>query len=158
MDLSAIAPIADALHQIGTIVFLGGPFFLLFVLRSAARSLESTDERLLIYFAFYRRLFLWVWFALLLIWASGIAQLVVLGLDPVPMHVRVMAGAGAALILVTLVAHFGFHYQMEEAIDAGHWPRAARRASRVRKAMALNFLIGCVGALAGIAAPLIPAG
>jgi uncharacterized membrane protein len=157
MQFSLVAAIADAIHQIGAMILLGGPFFLLLVLRPATRNLESTQERLRGYFSFYRRLFPWLWLSLILLWVSGIVQLKVLGPDDLPMHVQLMTAAGAALFLITLVAHFGFYHQMEDAMDAEHWPRAARRAARVRKAMAVYFLIGYCAVVAGVAAHLVPA-
>jgi uncharacterized membrane protein len=150
------AAIADAVHQIGFVILLGSIFFLLFVLRPAARDLATGDERLMVYLRYYKHLFRWAWIALLLLWLSGTGKMLTLDIHNLPPQVGLMAGAGAVTTVLTLLAHFAFYHQMDEAIFEQHWPRAARRGSRVRRVMALNLLIGLMLIVAGVAAPLIP--
>lgn len=154
MPTSQLGAIADALHQLGIVILIGGMFFLLLVLRPASRDMGTGEERLLVYSHFFKHLFRWLWFALLLLWVSGVGKIFLSGYHHLPLQVRVMAGAGALMTLFTLLAHFAFYYQMDEAMAAEHLPRAAKRGSRVRKIMAVNLLIGLVVVVLGVFGPL----
>lgn len=156
MQFPPLAAIADAAHQIGFVILLGGIFFMLFALRPASRDLDTGEERILVYFRYYKSLLRWIWFALLLLWVSGVSKILAMDIQHLPLKVGLMAGAGAVMTVLTLLAHFAVYYEMDEAIYAAHWPRAARRGSRLRKIMALNLLIGLMLIVVGVAAPLIP--
>ncbi|MFP6688130.1 MAG: hypothetical protein VCD31_02255 [Alphaproteobacteria bacterium] len=62
--------IASALHIIAAVVWVGGMFFAVLVLRPSAGALEPAD-RLALWGRVFARFFPWVWASIVLLLASG---------------------------------------------------------------------------------------
>ena len=70
----AIATIALILHIFSAVVWVGGMFFALFVLRPATAALEP-GPRLDLWLRVFERFFAWVFAAIVLLLASGYAMI-----------------------------------------------------------------------------------
>jgi hypothetical protein len=89
----AIATIALILHIFSAVVWVGGMFFALFVLRPATAALEP-GTRLDLWLRVFERFFVWVFAAIVLLLASGYAMIfgVYAGFSGIGLHVHNHAG------------------------------------------------------------------
>ena len=141
-----------ALHLLGAVVWVGGMFFALLVLRPSLSVLEPA-QRLALHGQVFRRFFLIVWHAMPVVLLSGYA-LVFMGLDGfrgTPWTVHVMHLAGLVMAVVYAVLFFGPWRGMRAALADSDRAAAAGCAARIRQLILVNLVIGWVTvAVAGI--------
>jgi uncharacterized membrane protein len=156
MPQEIISALATTAHQIGSIVLTGSLFFLLFVVRPASRQSLGVRERQEFFLVLYRYMFHWLWFALLLIWSSGLWQVRLLD-SAIPLPIQIMLGGGALVSVLTILGQIIRYFHLTEHIEGERWPQAGRLSSLVRVLMAAALLASLVSLLAGVAAPyLVP--
>lgn len=83
-----------ALHVLAATVWVGGMFFAWMVLRPAAVAMLQAPERLRLWTDVFRRFFVWVWVAVLVLPISGIGMWHMRfgALESAPRYVHIMAG------------------------------------------------------------------
>jgi uncharacterized membrane protein len=96
------------LHILGAVVWVGGMFFALAVLRPSLGVLEPV-QRLALHLQVFRRFFLVVWHAMPIVLISGYAMLfgVFGGFPGAPWNVHVMHLLGLIMAVVFIVLFFG---------------------------------------------------
>jgi uncharacterized membrane protein len=134
-----------ALHLLGAVVWVGGMFFALLVLRPSLAVLEP-PQRLALHGQVFRRFFLIVWHVAPLMLLTGYA-LVFAGYGGfrfTPWTVHVMHLLGLVMVAVFVAIVFGPWRGMRAALAEGDRAAAAGCADRIRKLITVNLVLGLV--------------
>jgi uncharacterized membrane protein len=156
--MSFALAIAFGLHQLATIVWVGGMFFAHMALRPAAQEVFKAPDRLLLMQGVFRRFFPWVWVSLLILWGSGLWAFLGVLQGKAGLHVRAMMGV--ATVMTAIFSYlYAFPYgQLKTAIREEDWPRAAAELALIRRLIAVNLALGLITALVGSAGRYVLAG
>lgn len=154
MPLSQYA-VAIALHQIATIVWVGGMFFAHMALRPAVNQLLEPPKRLPLMGTVLGRFFAWVWAAVLLLWLSGLWIFLGLYSGKMGMHVHAMMGLATVMTLLFTYIFFVPFRAMQRALEVEDWSAAALRLGRIRVIIVVNLLLGFTTAVIGVAGKLL---
>ena len=142
--------VAIALHVLGAIVWIGGMFFALVVLRPAAVNLDLPD-RVQLWGRVFAGFFPWVWVAITVFVISGYWMVFrgSGGFAGLPLHVHLMQGIGWLMILVYLHLWFAPYKRLREAISARVFPDAAKQLNHIRILITINLFLGLINAVIG---------
>ena len=144
-------------HLLGVIVWVGGMFFAHFALRPSAAEILEPPDRLRLMGAALGRFFSWVEASIVLILASGIGMMMILGHErsmfAVPAYVHLMFALG--LVMVAIFGHIRFapFKRLSAAVAASDWPAAGNALAQIRTLVTLNLCLGLVTTLVGAAGP-----
>ena len=132
-----------AIHTLSAVVWVGGMFFALVVLRPAAGPLEP-PARLALWRRVFARFFPAVGIAVLALLATGHAMILVElgGFAAIGMSVHLMQGTGVLMALLFLVLLAGPYRAFLAALDAGRLPDAGHAIERIRWIIAVNLALG----------------
>jgi uncharacterized membrane protein len=136
--------IAQWLHVLGVVVWVGGMFFAHMALRPAVQSLEP-PMRLPLLAETMRRFFAWVAAAVIAIVATGFWMVFLMGgFARVAPHVHLMTAIGIAMaaIYVWIVA-VPFR-ALAAAVRDRRWPDGGAAMGRIRLLVAVNLVLGLV--------------
>lgn len=137
--------IAQLLHQLGAVVWIGGMFFAYVALRPAAAKLLEPPLRLPLWRETLRRFFLWVWAAIALLFSSGLYMLAsAYGMHAAPAYVLGMAGLATVMTCIFMYVYFAPFAALTRAVDAQLWPAAGATLNRIRQLVAINLMLGLV--------------
>lgn len=144
-------------HLLGVIVWVGGMFFTHFALRPSAAEILQPPERLRLMAAALGRFFSWVEGAIVLILASGIGMMMILGHDSgmfaVPPYVHVMFALGLVMMAIFGHIRFASYKRLSAAVAASDWPAAGAALARIRMPVTVNLVLGLMTTLVGAAGP-----
>ena len=142
--------IASALHTVAAIVWVGGMFFAVLVLRPSAGLLEVGD-RLALWGRVFARFFPWVWASIVLLLASGYWIIFAGkgGFTDLPLYLHIMQGIGWLMVLVYLHLWFAPYAVFKNAIARAEWPVAAANLNKIRVAVITNTGLGLLNAIVG---------
>jgi uncharacterized membrane protein len=139
---SVLVPsIAVILHILSAVVWVGGMFFALIVLRPASGPLDPA-ARLALWRRVFAGFFPWVFASIIVLLISGFALF--LGGFAVGLHVQLMMGIGIIMILIFLHLYFAPWKRFRIALDAGDNPAAAAQLNQIRMLVTLNLILGLV--------------
>lgn len=140
-----------AIHQLATLIWIGGMFFAHFALREAAQNTLEPPQRLPMLLAVFDRFFIWVWIAVVALWGSGFWIFGGIYATQVGWHVHAMMLI--ALIMSALYAYIYFvpYRAMGKSVAAGDWRGAAGRMSTMRRIITVNLSLGLLTAALGSA-------
>src|SRR5580692_10383222 len=115
-----IGTIALILHIFGAVVWVGGMFFALLVLRPASGPLDPAT-RLALWQRVFAGFFPWVFAAIVLLLISGYAMVfgVFGGFAGIGLHVHIMQAIGIIMILIFLHLYFAPWKRFRTALAAG---------------------------------------
>ncbi|MBF0626392.1 MAG: hypothetical protein HQL82_16510 [Magnetococcales bacterium] len=135
--------IAIALHLLCAVIWIGGMFFAILVLRPAAESLEL-DQRVTLWAGVLGRFFVWVWGAVLLLPVTGYWMVWrgFGGLDGVGLHVHIMQGLGWSMIGLFAWVFCGPFRHMRRMHRQLLIPEAGLYILRIRIVVILNLVLG----------------
>lgn len=141
-----------ALHVLSAIVWVGGMFFALLVLRPAAGAMEPPD-RLSLWARVFAGFFNWVWAAVALLLATGYWMIFQGwgGFANMPIYLHWMHGIGWVMVLLFLHLWFAPYKRFKAALAAGDLPDAARRLNQIRWIVTVNLVLGLINATLGAA-------
>lgn len=142
--------VAVALHQIATIVWVGGMFFAHMALRPAVNELLEPPKRLPLMGTVLGRFFTWVWAAVLLLWFSGLWIFLALYGGRMGVHVHAMMGLATVMTLLFAYVFFVPFSAMRRALEVQDWRVAARRLGQIRVTIVVNLLLGLATAVIGV--------
>jgi len=135
--------IAVLLHLLGVVVWVGGMFFAYMALRPAATQLLDPPQRLRLWDGTFRRFFPWVWVSVLLILASGLYLVSLMGGFAVaPFHVHAMSGFGILMIAIFLFVFFVSFRRLRQAVASEDWKLAGGALGQIRTLVGVNLLLG----------------
>jgi uncharacterized membrane protein len=155
MPNQLITAAAQAAHQIGAVILVGGLFFLLFIVRPVSKQTLGVEDRQRLFQRVYQHTLRWQWLALLLLWTGGVGQILSLKMTELSVSIQAMAAGGALITLLTFVIQVICYFHLNERMEEAHWGRAARISSLVRKIMAVNLLICVLLVVAAFGEPIL---
>ena len=146
----AIATIALILHALAAVVWVGGMFFALLMLRPATAPLEP-GPRLELWSRVLGRFLAWVWAAVVLLLASGYGMIfgVYAGFRGVGLHIHVMQGIGIVMMLLFFHLYFAPWRRFRAALARQDYPAAAGQLNQIRWIVTLNLVLGLVTVAVG---------
>ena len=149
-DTIATATLALVLHSLSAVVWVGGMFFALLVLRPATAPLDP-GPRLDLWSRVLERFFLWVVAAIALLLASGYAMIfgVYGGFRGIGLHIHLMQGVGIIMMLLFFHLYFAPWRRFRGAVQRQDYPAAARQLNQIRVIVAINLILGLITVAVG---------
>lgn len=143
--MTAIAPLY-ALHLLAALIWVGGMFFAWMVLRPASASLLPPPQRLPLWAEVFKRFFVWVWIAVLVLPISGVGLLHLQfnGFETAPRYVQIMMGLYIAMVALFLRIQLLLLPELQRAVAAQDWPAGGAVLARIRRLVGLNLIVGLV--------------
>jgi uncharacterized membrane protein len=138
--------LALIVHEWSVIVWVGGMFFALLVVRPASGPLDP-PARLALWRRVFAGFFPWVFAAIVLLLVSGFTLF--LGGYVVGPHVHAMTGIGILMMLIFLHLYFAPWKRFRVALDAGDNAAAAAQLNQIRILVTINLILGLLTAAIG---------
>ena len=144
--------LAISLHILAVVVWVGGMFFSHMVLRPAAVERLEPPVRLSLWAACFRRFFVWVWLAVVLLPLSGYWMIyeVLGGMANVRLPVHLMLGIAWVMIALFVYLYFVPYRRFREAVTAGDWSRGGQVLNVIRRIMVTNLVLGLLTTVIGM--------
>ena len=139
-----------ALHALFAVVWVGGMVFAYMVLRPAVDEMEP-QRKLALLASIFRRFFIWVWHAVVLMPLTGYILLFVYygGFAGSSPSIHLMQGLGWVMIALFLYMFFGPYGDFRRAVAAEDWAAAGGTLPRVRRIIGINMVLGVITVLVG---------
>ncbi len=135
--------IANLLHVLATVVWVGGMFFAHQCLRPVVLVQLEPPQRLRLWSGVFGRFFPWVWLCVALLVGSGQALIIGMGgMAAIPVHLHVMAGIGYLMSAIFAFLYFMPYASLRKAVAAGDWPAGGQALNRIRRLVGLNLGLG----------------
>lgn len=133
-----------AIHVLAALIWVGGMFFAWMILRPAAVAKLQAPERLTLWLDVFRRFFVWVWIAVLVLPVTGMGQLHMrfTGFETAPRYVHIMMGLYLVMLALFLRVRFLQLPTLARAVEAQDWPQAGEALGRIRRLVGFNLLVG----------------
>jgi len=148
-------PLLLMLHVASAAVWVGGMFFAYQCLRPVAAAQLAPPERLRLWRAVLARFFAWVWVAVVLIPASGLATLLNIGIANAPLHWHLMLLSGTVMIAIFVGVYFLPYRALDAAVAREDWAAGGRALGRIRSMVGVNLLLGLLTVAIATAGRLI---
>jgi uncharacterized membrane protein len=141
-----------AFHAVAAVIWVGGMFFALVVLRPSTGPLEP-PVRLALWRRVFAIFFPWVWAAVAVLLASGLAMVIwgFGGFDRIGTYVNVMMGVGILMMLIYGHLYFAPWQRFRRAVDAADWPTAGKHIDMIRRLVTINLALGLITVVIGAA-------
>lgn len=131
------------LHLLGIVIWVGGMFFAHQVLRPVAAEQLDPSLRLPLWVAVFRRFFPWVWMCVLLILASGLFMIALMGgMKTLPLHVHAMFGLGLIMMAIFAYVFFVPFARLKQAVAAQDWKLGGTVLANIRQLVGINLTLG----------------
>lgn len=133
-----------ALHLLAALIWVGGMFFAWMILRPAAVEALEAPARLRLWLNVFKRFFVWVWGAVILLPVSGVGMLHMGfgGMQGAPRYVHIMMGLYIAMLALFLRVNALQLPELRRAIAAEDWPTGGAVLGRIRRLVGINLLLG----------------
>jgi len=140
--------LAIALHVLAAVVWVGGMFFAILILRPASGDLEPKD-RLPLWGRVFQKFFPWVWTSLIVLFATGYWMIFSKyhGFAGLPTYIHLMHGVAWIMLLVYLHLWFAPYKRFKAALAAGEPPVAAKNLNQIRWLVVTNLCLGLITVL-----------
>ncbi|HYP67288.1 MAG TPA: CopD family protein [Thiobacillaceae bacterium] len=132
------------LHVLGVVVWVGGMFFAYMALRPVAASVLEPPQRLTLWAGVFDKFFPWVWASVVLILASGLYMLMLLGGFAAPLYTLTMFVLGAVMMLIFAHVFFAPYKKLKRAVAGQDWKAGGAALGQIRKLIGINLIIGLV--------------
>jgi uncharacterized membrane protein len=144
--------IGVAFHIVAAVIWVGGMFFALVVLRPSTGPLEP-PVRLALWQRVFARFFPWVWAAVVVLLISGFAMVLwgFGGFSKIGLYVHLMMGTGILMMLIYAHLYFAPWQRFRRAVAASEWPVAARNIDQIRLLVTVNLVLGLITVVIGAA-------
>ncbi len=138
--------IANALHLLSAVIWVGGMFFAYMALRPVAASLLEPPLRLPLWGQVFRKFFLWVWKAVVLLLATGYWMVFegFGGFAGAGTHVHIMHGLGLVMVGLFAYVFFAPYKKLTKAVADKDFPSGAGHLNRIRQVILVNMSIGLI--------------
>ncbi|HEX9702103.1 MAG TPA: CopD family protein [Rhodospirillales bacterium] len=146
-----MSAIANALHALAAIVWVGGMFFAYVILRPAVGGIEPPPERPKLWTRVFHRFFLWVGVTIVVLPATGYWRIYMDfgGLAGAALYLHVMHGLGLFMIVLFVYMFGGPYQRFQLAVEAGDLPAAGQHLGKIRQIVGINLILGLVTAAVG---------
>lgn len=144
-DTILIGSVALILHIVSAVIWVGGMFFALLVLRPASGPLDAA-ARLGLWLRVFDRFFAWVFAAIVLLLMSGFTMIVSVfgGFAAVRLYINLMMLIGIVMMLAFLHLFFAPWKRFRVAMAAGDTAGAAAQLNQIRFIVTLNLILGLI--------------
>lgn len=133
------------LHILAAVIWVGGMFFAYVCLRPVAASLLEPPLRLSLWSETFKRFFVWVWIAIILLIGSGHSMIVLLGgMANVGMHVHIMLISAYVMIALFMHVYFSPYKRLLQATAESNWQKAGSNLNQIRRIVGINLVLGIV--------------
>lgn len=142
------------LHQLASVVWVGGMFFAHFALRPTLKRALEPPARIQVALGVFRRFFPWVWVCIAVLWVTGgwVSITVLEGkLGP---HIITMIGTATVMSLVFAYLYLVPYGRMRLYVEQESWREASVEFARIRQLMAFNLGLGILTVAAAVFGPL----
>ncbi len=142
--------VALALHVLAAVVWVGGMFFAIMVLRLAAGEIEP-PVRAPLWGRVFAKFFPWVWMSALVLPVTGYWLIFAVwgGFGALPLHGHLMHGLGLVMIAVYLHLWFAPYARFRAALGNGDIAGAGAELDRIRLLVTANLVLGLVNVAVG---------
>ena len=142
--------IAVTLHIFAAIIWVGGMFFAVYVLRLAAGALEPQD-RLPLWHRSFGKFFPWVWLSVILLPATGYWLVYELhgNMATLPLPFQLMHGMGWLMIFIFLHLWFAPYKRFRKALAGEDLAEAGKQLNTIRLLVTTNLYLGLLNVLIG---------
>ena len=139
-----------AFHIVAAVVWVGGMFFALVVLRPSTGPLDP-PVRLALWERVFSRFFPWVWGAVVVLLVSGFAMVLwgLGGFAKVATYVNLMMGLGIIMMLIYGHLYFVPWQRFRAAVARAEWPAAAKNIDQIRLLVTVNLVLGLITVVVG---------
>jgi uncharacterized membrane protein len=134
-----VPSIALILHTLSAVVWVGGMFFALMVLRPASGPLDP-PVRLALWLRVFSGFFPWVFAAIVLLLISGFTLM--LGGYAAGSHVHLMMAIGIVMVLIFFHLYFAPWKRFRVAMAAGDNAAAGAQLNQIRFIVTVNLILG----------------
>ena len=144
--------IGVAFHVVAAVIWVGGMFFALVILRPSTGPLDP-PTRLALWQRVFARFFPWVWGAVAVLLVSGFAMVIwgFGGFAKIGTYVHLMMGLGILMMLIYAHLYFAPWRRFRRAVAAGEWPVAAKYIDQIRLLVTINLVLGLITVVVGAA-------
>jgi len=142
--------ISIALHLIFSVIWVGGMFFAVYVMRLAAGPMEAHD-RIALWDRGFRKFFPWVWASVVVLPATGYFMIFQAygGIGDLPLPYHIMHALGWLMILIFLHLWFAPYARFKRAVAEGDTPDAGKNLNTIRQIVTVNLYFGMINSLIG---------
>lgn len=135
--------VLSAIHNLAAIIWVGGMFFALVVLRPGAGHLDPA-VRLGLWERVLQGFFVWSWLSVLALLVSGFAMLFAGfgGFIMPARYISLMAMMGILMAAIFTNVYFSHWPQFRHSVAASDWTEAERVIRRMRRLAWGNLLLG----------------
>ncbi|MGO2452295.1 CopD family protein [Pseudomonas taetrolens] len=135
-----------SLHVLAALIWVGGMFFAWLVLRPAAMTALEGPQRLKLWVEVFKRFFVWVWIAVVILPISGVGllQLRFNGFETAPRYVQIMMGLYIVMVALFIRIQSLQLPELRKAVEAGQWSEGAAALGRIRRLVGINLIVGLV--------------
>ena len=137
-------PLIKFLHLAAAITWMGGIAFMLFALRPAAGETLQPPQRLPLISATLRRFFRIVRVAIAVLFFSGLAMLLSVGMKNAPHGWHVMFGFGLLMFALFGRIESGPYRRLSAAVAVSDWPTAGAQVTPIARLATAIFALGWV--------------
>lgn len=145
-------PAIITIHLLAAVIWVGGMFFAVYVLRLAAVEMEPPD-RVALWGRAFKKFFPWVWMAIIILPLSGYYMVFLgfSGFGDLPVPYRIMHGLGLLMIALFLHLWFAPYARFKKALEAGDIAEAAKNLNLIRITVTINLWLGLINIAMGVA-------
>ncbi len=139
-----------ALHALFAVVWVGGMVFAYMVLRPSVDEMEP-QRKLALLASIFRRFFIWVWHAVVLMPLTGYILLFTYygGFAGSSPSIHLMQGLSWVMIGLFLYMFFGPYGEFRRAVAAEDWAAAGGVLPKVRRIIGINMILGVITVIVG---------
>ena len=130
------------LHILGVVVWVGGMFFAYVCLRPVLAEQLDPAARLRLWRGVFARFFIWVWWAIALIAASGLILIAKHGFANSPLNWHLMMASGTVMIAIFVFVAKFLYPVLCRAVDAEDWKVGGSALGRIRQMIGANLILG----------------
>jgi uncharacterized membrane protein len=121
-------------------------------LRPTAATVLEAPQRLQLWDGVFQKFFFWVWPSVLLILASGLYMMAVIGKPPI--YVTAMAVLGITMMGIFCHVFFAPYKRLKRAVSVADWSTGGAALGQIRKLVGINVILGLVTMAIGALGPL----
>lgn len=133
------------LHLLAIVIWVGGMFFAHQILRPVAADLLEPPQRLRLWVGVFKRFFPWVWVCLVVILASGLFMIGLMGgMGRVPLYVHGMFGAGLVMMAIFAFVFMVPFARLKQSVSAQDWKAGGACLAQIRQLVGINLTLGLV--------------
>jgi uncharacterized membrane protein len=138
------------LHLLAAMAWVGGMFFAYFCLRPSAAEVLEPPKRLPLWLATLDRFLRYMSLAVLVVLATGVSMLLLVGFEAAPVGWHVMFAVGLVMAAVYAYIHLGLLPKLRAHCGSSTWPAAAQVLNSIRQLVALNLTLGVVAVVGAV--------